>query len=186
MVHRILAFLLLALLSSAAMAADPFSMLLMHLFWDKAVVPSAQAGIEAMSRQREPPAAARRAYAKLTEEERLKALIDDNFGYLSAVQRGEIHGSLMRVLSDPEYAAMRAAIIDEFTARAMLVGQARRILDSLSSDEKRGVAAQAVTAYSRLPAGEQQEIIRELRAGIGYIPPDLNDMLLAEFSRVSR
>lgn len=160
-------------------------MLLIQLLWDKAVAPSAQAGVDTMSRQPELPVAPR-ATARLTEEERLKALIDDNFGYLSAAQRKEIHSGLMKILSDPAYASVHAAIIEEFTTRAMLAGQARRILDSLSDDEKRAVAAHAVAAYRRLPDNERQEIITELRAGIGYIPPDLNDMLLAEFSRAGQ
>lgn len=185
MVQRTLVFLFLALFSSAAMAAEPFSLLLMHLFWDKAVVPSALAGMEALSRQSRPPVAPPAA-ARLTEEERLKAVIDENFGYLSATQRKEIHGSLMRVLSDPDYASLRAAIIEEFITRAMLVGQANRILGNLSDDEKRAVAAHAAAEYRRLPADEQREIVEQLRAGIRYIPRDINDMLLAEFSRLGR
>lgn len=185
MVQRTLVFVFLALWSSATLAAEPLSLLLMHLFWDRAT----QAGMDAISRQSARPALAPHAPstpAKLTEEERLQAVIDENFGYLTTAQRKEIHGSLMRVLSDPEHTTLRPAIIEEFTNRAMLVGQANRILGNLSDEEKRAVAAHAVAEYRRLPADEQRQVVDQLRTGIGYIPRDINEMLLTEFSRLGR
>lgn len=175
-----LAALLGALLAPAPAAADP--VLMFVLGFAKNLIESnmaarAKRGPSAPAPLAAPPAVGFKAPAAMTSED-LRALVDDNFTYLSRAQRAELLAGLEKTLADPGLAGQREAILGQFVAVARQVGFTHRQLGSLSAREKREIVDQFVANYRHLPPHQQQDLVEQLRQRALPLPSDLNDMML--------
>lgn len=189
--------------ASAAYAVDPMLLLLLRMMRDQAISSSIQAGIGSL-RQQPPPQPPQAGAGSLrqkspsqlpellfappppsgTEEERLRALIDESFLHLSAAQRDDVYASMQKILNDPQNAQVRPQIIAEFTFKARAAREGYSILDRLSYAEKRTLAARAKEEFRNLPAGQRQQMLEVLQSGMLPVPRDFNDILLAEFNTI--
>lgn len=183
---RILAIAIVLAWPTAAAAIDPVTLLLLRMLRDKIVLALADAAVEAALKAREegrrsvPVAPPGVPPAGLAEPERIRFLIDRNFTYLAAPEREQVYQALSTALNDPANAATRWQMLEEFSRTAIAVGEAQRILESLSWSQKQKIATAAGEAFVQLPADQQQELINLLRAGQAPIPQDFNAMLLRE------
>lgn len=178
--------LLIAVWSATAVAADPLTLILLRMLRDQIISSSIQAAVEG-SAQSAPKAVEPIMIPPAPYDlgdERLRALIDEGFVYLTSAQREEVFTSVKRALSDPKHAAARPVIIHELALKASAVRQAHEHLNNLSYGDKRSIAVQAREEYVKLPEEERRQMIEVLQSGIAPIPRDLNDMILAEFGSV--
>jgi hypothetical protein len=185
MFRRSLLGLLLLVWSSASLAIDPLTLILLRVLRDQIITSSAEAVYDGAQREDAktdaiilPPP----PYA--LEDQKLRALIDEGFVYLTAAQRDEVYLGVRRGLADPKNAHLRPMIVQELALKASAMRQAHEMLNNLSDNEKKAIAQQARQEYTELPAEERQQMVRVLQSGIAPIPRDLNDMILAEFKRV--
>lgn len=170
--------------SGAAFAVEPL-LLLLRVLRDQAISSSVEAGAAAMRQpaavpDRNAPQAGYGADLR-SEDERLKALIDDSFAYVSPAQRAAVHAGLMDMLSDPRNAAIRPDIVAEFVARAGEVRETYRRLEQLSYAERKRLAATAGERYRRLGENEQRDLRQAMQSGLLPLPRDLSELMLAEF-----
>jgi hypothetical protein len=183
---RVLVMTIVLAWPTAAVAMDPVTLLLLRMLRDKIVLALADAAVEAALKAREeglraaPVAPPGVPPAGLAEPERIRFLIDRNFTYLAAPEREQVYQALISALNDPANAATRWQMLEEFSRTAIAVGEAQRILESLSRSQKQQIATAAGEAFVQLPADQQQELINLLRAGQAPIPQDFNAMLLRE------
>lgn len=182
------ALLAVALLAPAAAAAvDPLVLFLLRALRDQIVLSAAQAAFDAATRP-EPPRYGHLALpqastpAAAPEDQRLKAVIDRSFTYLSPVQREQVHAGLMKILSDPQNATLRPQIVESFVHTAEAVRSAQQTLERLSGSQKRALVAQARSEYLKLAPDERQQMLEILRAGHAPLPQDLTEMMVAEFA----
>ena len=175
--------LVLALVSTGAVAADPLVMFLLRMMRDQALTSAIQSGVESSQQPARPDVAAPGPQAP-AESQRLKGLIDEGFVHLGPQQRDELHASLMRMLSDPRNAPMRAEIINEFTRQAIAMRDAHRQLSRLSESDMRIIAAEARIEYQRLPQDQRRQLMTALQHGVPGLPRALHDLMLAEFGSV--
>jgi hypothetical protein len=174
---------LLAVFSSAAIATDPLTLILLRLLRDQIVSSSIEAAIESNTEsasQKLKPLLFPQAPYDLGDE-KLRALIDEGFVHLTAAQREEVFVSLKRALADPKNAAARPVIIHELALKASALRQAHEHLNNLSFGDKRNIVVQAREEYVKLSEEERLQMLQVLQSGIAPIPRDLNDMILAEF-----
>lgn len=171
--------LVLALPATAARAADP--LLMFMLGFAKNLLESA---IEANAAKSPAPAVIpapappSKAPAQMDEND-LRALVDESFGYLSSAQRAELLSGLEKALSDPANAPYREAILSQFVSVARQVSFTHRQLDRLSAEDKRALAERFAANYRALAPEHQQALSRQLQARALPLPADLNDMMLS-------
>jgi hypothetical protein len=173
----------LAVFSSAAIATDPLTLILLRLLRDQIISSSIEAAIESNTEsasQKLKPLLFPQAPYDLGDE-KLRALIDEGFVHLTAAQREEVFVSLKRALADPKNAAARPVIIHELALKASALRQAHEHLNNLSFGDKRNIVVQAREEYVKLSEEERLQMLQVLQSGIAPIPRDLNDMILAEF-----
>lgn len=187
MLRSLLCVLLLSL-PTAAWSLDPILLLLLRMVRDQVITSSLQAGVEALTEEPQPRAPTF-GYAlpsspleKGSEEQHLKAIVDDSFPHLNSAQRGAVLARMQDILRDPKNAPNKAQIVAEFSLTARTVREGYRQLDSLSRSEKRAIAAQAREEFRRLPAGERKQLLEVLQTGMLPVPRDLSDIMVAEFS----
>lgn len=182
---RTLVMVLVCVWPAVASAIDPVTLVLMRMLRDKILLTLADSAVEAALKAPEPE---RRVLGPppgvpppgLEEPERIRFLIDRNFTYLAAPDRDQVYRALTAALHDPANAAVRQQMVDEFTRTAIAVGEAQRMLESLSRSQKQQIATAAGEAFLQMPADERQELLVLLQAGHAPIPPDFNAMLLRE------
>lgn len=170
----------LALPSAPARAFDPLMMFL--LGFAKNLIESA---IEENAARQPPriaivpaPAPPPKPAARMDEND-LRALVDESFGYLTAAQRAELLAGLEKALADPANRPYREAIIMQFVGVARQVSFTHRSLDRLSADDKRALAERFAANYRSLAPEQQQALTQQLRARALPLPADLNDMMLS-------
>ena len=178
--------LALAGCSATALAVDPLTLFLLRMLRDQAI----SSVIESAAQQAPdhpqvapaPPSFGPPLSA--SEDQRLKALIDESFLHLTPAQRENLHASLQKMLSDPRNASARSEIIAEFTRRATAVREAHRQLSRLSESDMRRIAGDARTEFARLPPDQRAQLMQALQQGVPGMPRALHDMILAEFASV--
>ena len=189
---RWLVCVVLMLCSSAAYSIDPILLLLLRMMRDHAISASVEAGVNSL-RQAAPPQAPTFGYALPTTpepqgnaEQRLRTLIDESLLHLSAEQRDAVFAAMQKVLNDPQYAQLSPQILAEFTLKVRAWRESYRQLDRLSYSEKKALVMQAREEFQRLPAEQRQHLLEMLQSGMLPVPRDLNEIMLAEFSSMSR
>ena len=170
----------LALPSAPARAFDPLMMFL--LGFAKNLIDSA---IEENAARQPPrvvvvpaPAPPPKAASQMDEND-LRALVDESFGYLSSTQRAELLAGLEKALADPANGPYRVAIINQFVGVARQVSFTHRSLDRLSPEAKRTLAERFAANYRALTPEQQQALTQQLQARALPLPSDLNDMMLS-------
>ncbi|HEX6003476.1 MAG TPA: hypothetical protein VFZ14_05735 [Burkholderiales bacterium] len=181
--RRGLVCLVLALWPSVVLAAEPLTLLLIHIIRSQ-IESAIEETIEKAQRERERPVLVIPPAPYDLSDEKLRALIDEGFIHLTRAQRDEVFESVRRMLSDPKNAALRPMLVQELAVKASAVRQAHERLSALSASEKKALAVQAREEYEKLPVEERQQMVRVLQSGIAPLPHDLNEMILAEFSSV--
>ncbi len=186
MLVRFLVCVLCLSFSSTATAIDPILLLLLRMARDQAISMSIEKGVGAL-RQEPAPAAPVFGYAlptppvsSGTEEQRLRALIDESFLHLTAPQRDAVFAGMQKILNDPRHEQMKPLMVAEFTLKARTVRDSYRSLDRLTYAEKRTLAAQAKEEFRRLPANERQQLLEVLQSGMLPLPRDLNAIMVSE------
>ena len=124
------------------------------------------------------PAPPPKAAARMDEND-LRALVDESFGYLTAAQRAELLAGLEKALADPANRPYREAIIMQFVGVARQVSFTHRSLDRLSADDKHALAVRFAANYRSLAPEQQQALTQQLQARALPLPADLNDMMLS-------
>lgn len=181
--RRTVVCLLLAVWPAIASAAEPLTLLLIHILRQQLANAIEQA-IEQSQREKEqqrfviPPA----PYD--LDDTRLRALIDEGFVHLTRAQREEVFASLKKILADPANAAIRPMLVQELAVKAAAARQAHERFSRLSLPEKRALVAEARSEYEKLPPEERVQMLQVLRSGVVPLPRDLSEMMLAEFSAV--
>lgn len=181
--RRSLVCVLLALWPSISVAAEPLTLLLIHILREQ-IASAVQDAIENAQREKERPSFVIPPSPYDLDDDKLKALIDEGFVHLSSAQRDEVFASVKRILSDPENAALKPMLVEELAVKASAVRQAHERLSNLSQVEKKALAVQAREEYEKLPPEEREQMLHVLRSGIVPLPRDLNEMILAEFGTV--
>jgi hypothetical protein len=172
--------------ASPSFGVEPLTLILLRMVRDQTITAGLEAGANSLREQQSPaPMVTWKALPALpsgTEEGELRALIDESFAYLAPDQRATVHESVMRVVADPQHAAIKPQIIAEFRIKATTVRETYRMLDRLSRAEKQALATQAREQYRQLPGDQQRELLAAVRSGMLPIPPDLSEIIVAEFS----
>jgi hypothetical protein len=117
----------------------------------------------------------------LVEPDQMRRLIDDSFLYLGDRQRQEIFDSLNAELLNPKNAAIRGAMIEYFTDRALVVRAAQLQLAKMPWSEKERMALEFKSELAALPPEDREQIGELLRKRMLPVPSDLNQLLLATF-----
>lgn len=162
-----------------AYAADPFVLFVLRMLRDQVASSVIEAGASARPAPFSPGIVL--APQAATESERLSRLIDESFMHLGSQQRADLHASLMQMLDDPNNAAQRPAILEEFTTQATAVRDAHRQLSRLDESEMRRIASEAGQEFARLPSEQRQPLMLALERGIPGLPRTLSELMLAEF-----
>jgi hypothetical protein len=181
--RRGLVCLVLALWPAVTFAAEPLTLLLIHIIRSQ-IESAIEQTIEKAPRERERPMLVIPPAPYDLSDEKLRALIEEGFVHLTRAQRDEVFESVKRILSDPKNAALRPMLVQELAVKASAVRQAHERLAALSPSENKALAVQARQEYEKLPVEERQQMVQVLRSGIAPLPRDLNEMILAEFSSV--
>lgn len=182
--RRALVCLLLAIWPAVVHAAEPLTLILIHIIRQQ-IANAVENAIEQAQRERERAVVVPPRAPHDIDDQRLRALIDEGFIHLSRSQRDEVFASAKRILASTDNSAARAALVQELAMKASAVRQAHEQLSALSSAEKRALAIEARGEYEKLPADERQQMVQVLEAGIVPLPRDLSEMILAEFGRVA-
>lgn len=182
--HRMVAGLLLVIWSSASFAVEPMTLILLRVLRDQLITSSTQAAIEGAQREYERPIAVLPSSPYALDDQKLRALIDEGFIYLTPAQRDEVYVSMRRTLADPGNAALRPMLVQELAVKASAVRQAHERLNNLSDGDRKALVSQARDEYAGLSPEERRQMLQVLQSGITPIPRDLNDSILAEFSSV--
>ena len=178
LLRRGLLFTLLFAGLVAPAAADPILMLLMSIA-RQMVIQHAQKPDSEKRLEVELPDMGRFYPGTLVEPEQIRRLIDESFLYLSDWQRQEIFDSLNAELLNPKNAAVRGAMIQYFTDRALVLRSAQARLAQMSWSEKERMAREFRAEITALPAEDQKQIGELLRKRMLPVPSDLNQLLLA-------
>ncbi len=187
MLRRLVVGIMLAVLSSSALAVDPLTLILLRMLRNQIVNRAAESIYDNLTA---PPAPAGpvifapQLYG--IEEDELRSVIDEGFVYLSSAQREQTFDGLKRILSDPNNATMRPQIITELRVKAAAVRQAHDALRSLPRAQKRLIAVEVRDEYRKLEPDERRELLAVLQSGVVPIPRELNEMILDELGSVQR
>lgn len=186
-VRMVFAGLFIFSFSSAAMAADPFTLFILRILRDQAISSAIESAVTSPPQVARPAsaAAALPAPQPAPEGQWLKGLIDESFIHLGPQQREELYASLQKMLNDPKNAAVRADLIAEFTRQAVAMRDAHRHLARLSEADMKLVAAEARAEFEKLPPEQRRQMMQALQHGVPGMPRALNDMILAEFNSVT-
>lgn len=184
MIRRSLLCALLALWPSVVQAAEPLTLILLHIIRQQ-IANAVENAIEQAQKERERPVVVIPRGPHEIDDQKLRALIDEGFVHLTRAQRDEVFASAKRILAGTENTAQRAALVQELAIKASAVRQAHEHLSALSPAQKRALAIEARGEYQKLPAEERQQMMQVLQAGIVPLPRDLNEMILAEFGSVA-
>ena len=176
----------MATLCTPAYSADPLTLLLLRLVRDKIISAGIESAVDSVSRQqsRMPPQPTPNLMTYGLDDAQLRRLIDEGFLHLSAAQRDEVHVSLRRIIADPKNAADVPAIVADLAVKASAVRQAHEQINSLSSAQKRRIAAEAREEYEKMPPETREQMASVLRQRLVPMPADLTDMILAGFDQV--
>jgi hypothetical protein len=117
----------------------------------------------------------------LVEPDQMRRLIDDSFLYLGDRERQEIFDSLNAELLKPKNAAVRGAMIEYFTDRALVVRAAQLQLAKMPWSEKQRMALEFKSELAGLAPEDREQIGELLRKRMLPVPSDLNQLLLATF-----
>lgn len=117
----------------------------------------------------------------LVEPDHIRRLIDESFLYLGDRQRQEIFDSFNAELMKPKNAAVRAAMIEYFTDKALVVRAAQLQLARMPWSEKERLALEFKAELAALPPEDRAQIGELLRKRLLPVPGDLNQLLLATF-----
>lgn len=117
----------------------------------------------------------------LVEPDHIRRLIDDSFLYLGDRQRQEIFDSLNAELLKPKNAAVRGAMIEYFTDKALVVRAAQLQLARMPWSEKERMAREFKSELAAMPPEDQAQIAELLRKRMLPVPSDLNQLMLAAF-----
>lgn len=183
--RRMLICVLLVLWPTVA-AAEPLSMILMHLLQQQianAVGNAVSEAFEESQRKKPKVLVLPKPQHDLSDGE-LQALIDEGFVHLTPAQRREVFASVKAAMADPKNAHLRPMIVQELAVKAAAVRAAHEQLDNLSAEQKQTIAMQARTQFEKMQPEDRQQMIEVLQTGVAPIPRDLNDLILAEFQRV--
>jgi hypothetical protein len=182
------AAVLVACAFAPARAADPITMFVLKMVGEAAI--SAAVDAEAARQRALPPkptmqgypsGAERRVAPAGSEEERLRAVIEETYTHLAPAERAQVFESIRRIVDDPANAGVRQQVLQEFIARSEQYRYAQRQLAVLSPAERDIVTREASLTFARLLPEQQQEILNALAAGIPGLPRDLGDQMLANF-----
>ena len=184
MLRRVVVGVLLAISSSAALAVDPLTLILLRILRDQIITAAAEAAYESMTAPKPAGPIVFPAHPYDLDDARLRTLIEEGFVHLTRAQRDEVFASVKRILADPKNAPMRFHIIEELALKASAVRQAHEQLNTLSDVRKRAIVNEAREEYRKLKPEERQQMLAVLQSGVMPIPRDLNDMILAEFRSV--
>jgi hypothetical protein len=177
--------IVLAMFSTAALAADPLTLILLRLLRDQVITAAARAAYESAQKPAPPPGPiVFPAHPYDLDDRKLRTLIDEGFVHLTSGQRDEVFAAVKRALADTKTPAARHEIIEQLALKAAAVRQAHEQLSSLSGSRKALIAAEAKEEYLKLPPEERQQMIAVLQSGVMPIPRDLNEMILSEFRNV--
>jgi DNA polymerase III alpha subunit len=182
--RRALLCLLLAVWPAVVHAAEPLTLILIHIIRQQ-IANAVENAIEQAQRERERAVVVLPRAPHDIDDQRLRALIDEGFIHLSRSQRDEVFASVKRILASTDNSAARAALVQDLAMKASAVRQAHEQLSALSPAEKRALAIEARGEYVKLPPDERQQMVQVLQAGIVPLPRDLNEMILAEFGSVA-
>ena len=181
--RRTLVCLLLAAWPSVVQAAEPLTLLLIHIIRQQ-LANAVENAIEQAQQERERAVVVIPRGPHEIDDQKLRALIDEGFVHLTRTQRDEVFASAKRILAGTDNTAQRAALVQELALKASAVRQAHEHLSALSLAEKRALAIEARGEYQKLPAEERHQMMQVLQAGIVPLPRDLSEMILAEFGSV--
>lgn len=117
----------------------------------------------------------------MVEPDQIRRLIDDSFLYLGDRQRQEIFDSFNAELLKPKNAAVRAAMIEYFIDRALILRAAQLRLSQMSWSEKERMASEFKAELAALSTEDRAQIGDLLRNRMLPVPGDLNQLLLATF-----
>lgn len=164
----------------APAAADPILMLLMsiarNMVINHAQKPDAEKLLESQIFRLE------KVYpGTLVEPDHIRRLIDDSFLYLGDRQRQEIFDSFNAELMKPKNAAVRGAMIEYFTDKALVVRAAQLQLAQMPWSEKERLALEFKSELAALAPEDRAQIGELLRKRLLPVPSDLNQLLLATF-----
>ena len=190
MIRCIIGALIFATASTAC--ADPILLLLLRFARDRAVSASIEAGVNGVRQQGTTVPSPMYGFALATpaiprgsEEQQLRALLDENFLHLTAGQRDEVFASMQTILQDPRHVQDKSQLLAEFALKAREVRECYRGLATLATDDRRTLVMQAKEEYRRLPAAERRQLLDILQSDALPIPRDLRDSMLAEFGSVT-
>jgi hypothetical protein len=192
MLRRMIIGIVLLSVCASASAVEPFMLLLLRMARDKAISASIERGVGALTQTPATPAPLYgyalpiEPIAKGTEEQRLRAVIDESFLHLTSEQRNAVFTGMQKILNDPQHAHNKPMIVAEFAIKAIAIRDGYRVLDRLSVTEKRQLAVQARNEFKRLPAGERRQMLDALQSGALPMPRDLNAIMLAELGAEQR
>ena len=164
----------------APAAADPILMLLMSIA-RQMVTTHAQKPDSEKRLEVEIPDMSKYYPGTLVEPDHIRRLIDESFLYLSDSQRQEIFDSFNAELLKPKNAAVRGAMIEYFTDKALILRAAQLRLSQMPWSEKERMAREFKSEIATMPAEDQAQIGELLRKRMLPVPSDLNQLLLATF-----
>jgi hypothetical protein len=160
-------------------AADPVLMFLISMA--RQMVADQASRPRAAGSELTPPDTSRFYPGTAVEPAQLRRLIDESFLYLSEGQRREIFDSLNEALLSPKNAAVRGAMIDYFTEKALTVRAVQLQLAKMPWSEKQRMAEEFKAELAGLSDEDQAQVGTLLRSGLLPVPGDLNQLLLAAF-----
>lgn len=171
-----------------AHAADPITMFVLKMVGEAALRAAVDAAEERQralppkpTMQGYPSGAERRVAPAGTEEERLRAVIEETYTHLAPAERAQVFESIRRIVDDPANAGVRQQVLQEFIARSEQYRYSQRQLAVLSPADRDIVTREASITFARLLPEQQQEILNALVAGIPGLPRELGDRMLADF-----
>lgn len=160
-----------------AAALDPLSLIVLRMLRDHVISSQLEAAFGSD--------AAREPVAISPNPRDLKALVDEGFPHLEPAQRTAVHERLTEMMSDPEHAAQRDVILNEFVKGASASRRAHQAFAGLTHAQKRTIAVEAAAAYRGKDADALQRAIGLLRSSAVPMPADLRELMLTEFTAES-
>jgi hypothetical protein len=185
MLRRFAVGIVLAIFSSAALAVDPLTLILLRMLRSQIITNAAENVYERLTAPEQPTVIVPGPAFDSGDAE-LRTLIDEGFLHLSRSQREEVFVSVKRILDDPKHAALRGDIFEELRVKASAVRQAHDHLSKLPRQDKRLLVAEVRDEYRKLEAEDRRQMLAALESGVVPIPRELNDMILEELRSVQR
>jgi len=170
--------LVCALAAPHASAFDPLSLIVLRMLRDQLVTTQLEAALASGEAQAAAPTASR--YPR-----DLRAVIDQGFPHLDAEQRRSVYERLTEMMNDPQNAAQRDVMLNEFLNAASASRRTHEALAHLTDMQKRMIATQAAAAYRDKEPQALQQAINLLRTSAMPLPSDLRELMLAEFTAES-